>query len=240
MRQECDIFIDQELAGIVGDVVDEVEREYRASILQRCNLRLTDEIVLEIVSICKKGNPNSSLKQFELVYDVLHYFLVASKTRWASIRATYIQNNWAGCSRKYLVSLNFLRSIGIFERDTKKFSTIPKRKSMKMEHARTLVISPYWWDKLLTLNRDGGPKTPNNPYGFQEHLQKIFHDLDRKSQTLLATGLPRDLKDKLKGKRPIVSSTQPRDCGMGMLPHLLNLRHGVKTDWWLQFGTKDR
>lgn len=235
-----DFIADQEIASILSESIDLVEADYLAPIFQRHNLRLSDEIILKVIQACKKVTPNPSLKQLEICYDALHYFLVRSDTRWANVKASYIQSNWAGCSRDYLGALKYLHSVGLFENKARTFNRIQPSRSLRMEKPRELFLTHEWWDLLLPIKKSGGPAQANRPYGFQPHLIHLLKKMPLEDQKEVLKGLPRSLSEKMKGTEDPEGSNQLMCCGLHTIPHLLNQRLGIRTYPLFRWGTRDR
>ena len=235
-----DSLVDQEITGILAESIDLVEADYLAPVFQRHNLRLSDEIILKVIRACKETAPNPSLKQLEICYDALHYFLVRSNTRWSNVKASYIQSNWAGCSRDYLGPLKYLRSVGLFENKARTFNRIEPSRSLRMEKPREFYLSHEWWDLLLPIKKAGGPTQANRPYGFQPHLNHLLKRLPPEDRKEVLRGLPRSLSEKMKGTGELEVSNQLMCCGLRTIPHLLNQRLRIRTYPLFRWGTRDR
>lgn len=230
-------FFREEIAGVLDDFEEELRNQ--DDYLEKPFRRLTDEILIDIVLLVNQHHTNPGLKDFEIVYDCLHYFLIRSRIGVLDISAAYIQDHWSGCSRDYIPKLNFLRKVGILLPGKNPFKPIPKAKSMKMTECRTFVLEEAWNEKIKAIQVQPVDPSQVRPYGFQRHLESIYRAFDESQKAYLRTLLPRDLASKLKRGIPVEKGSQPVDCGLKIIPHIRNIMLGVKTPPWLRYGGRE-
>lgn len=232
-------FIRQEINGCLDDLASEIDSPGYLALLETPFRRLSDEVVLEIINRVNRHCKRPKIKDFELAYDALHYFLIRGTYFYAQISTEFIQDNWAGCTRNHVARLNFLRKVGVLSPETPAFRKIPQARSMRMKEYRGFSLAEDWAEKIRVL-RLKGKVEPIKPYGFQPHAKAIFRTLEPEGKALLLSIFPRDFGTKLRKNLPVKESTQLMDCGLNLFPYLLNARNGVKPYRLFSYGARER
>lgn len=143
-----------------------------------------------LLTKAKKGAIKSlHLKDFELVYDCLHFFRTkGSKGQPVMIQAEYIKTKWAGCGNDPKGKIVWLQTMEIMRPHSMAYN-------VALGKARKYRLFSLWEEKVF----DSQPSSiGSGHFGFVPHLKEMLRNSTDPMVAHLAHELPRGVKERLK------------------------------------------
>jgi hypothetical protein len=143
-----------------------------------------------LLAKAKKGEiQNLRLKDFELVYDCLHFFRTkGGKGQPVMIQAEYIKAKWAGCGNDPKGKIVWLQAVGIMRPHSMAYN-------VSQGMARKYRLFSLWEEKVF----DSQPSSIGlDHFGFVPHLKERIRKSTDPVVNRLVAGLPRGVKERLK------------------------------------------